>query len=267
MDESALERYFDKFIANDPRRTEEVREEVGEEELFFKLLPDELLTPNTVTCDDADRICKKEDLTAESRIAGTKSPNSSSQNSSAEAKLMCASSSSELKPLPVNPGTPADPETLKEKPSNLVPVICNVISTVDLGCSLDLKFIARRMWNVEYKPQTFTGIIARIREPEATVTIFQSGKIISLGTKRFVWSHISSDCDAARYEPEMYNGLVLDQITGIRVSLFSTGYINVFGAKTWAEVNEVFKTICRILREYKRERTRSRALIPKPNRC
>lgn len=27
----------------------------------------------------------------------------------------------------------------------------------------------------------------------------------------------------------MYNGLVLDQITGIRVSLFSTGYINVFG--------------------------------------
>ncbi|CAI5657990.1 unnamed protein product [Oreochromis niloticus] len=253
MDESALERYFDKFIANDPRRTEEVREEVGEEELFFKLLPDELLTPNTVTCDDADRICKKEDLTAESRIAGTKSPNSSSQNSSAEAKLMCASSSSELKPLPVNPGTPADPETLKEKPSNLVPVICNVISTVDLGCSLDLKFIARRMWNVEYKPQTFTGIIARIREPEATVTIFQSGKIISLGTKS--------------YEPEMYNGLVLDQITGIRVSLFSTGYINVFGAKTWAEVNEVFKTICRILREYKRERTRSRALIPKPNRC
>lgn len=47
--------------------------------------------------------------------------------------------------------------------------------------------------------QTFTGIIARIREPEATVTIFQSGKIISLGTKRFVWSHISSDCDAARW--------------------------------------------------------------------
>ncbi|CAI5657987.1 unnamed protein product [Oreochromis niloticus] len=292
----------------DPRRTEEVREEVGEEELFFKLLPDELLTPNTVTCDDADRICKKEDLTAESRIAGTKSPNSSSQNSSAEAKLMCASSSSELKPLPVNPGTPADPETLKEKPSNLVPVICNVISTVDLGCSLDLKFIARRMWNVEYKPQTFTGIIARIREPEATVTIFQSGKIISLGTKsveesrlaarkfarklqkfgfpvrflNFKIQNIVAFCQTfpvdlaelqkvhrgqCSYEPEMYNGLVLDQITGIRVSLFSTGYINVFGAKTWAEVNEVFKTICRILREYKRERTRSRALIPKPNRC
>lgn len=37
------------FLLQDPRRTEEV----GEEELFFKLLPDELLTLNTVTCDDA----------------------------------------------------------------------------------------------------------------------------------------------------------------------------------------------------------------------
>lgn len=41
------------FLLQDPRRTEEVGEEVGEEELFFKLLPDELLTLNTVTCDDA----------------------------------------------------------------------------------------------------------------------------------------------------------------------------------------------------------------------
>lgn len=41
------------FLLQDPRRTEDVSEEVGEEELFFKLLPDELLTLNTVTCDDA----------------------------------------------------------------------------------------------------------------------------------------------------------------------------------------------------------------------
>lgn len=40
-------------MLQDPRRTEDVSEEVGEEELFFKLLPDELLTLNTVTCDDA----------------------------------------------------------------------------------------------------------------------------------------------------------------------------------------------------------------------
>ncbi|XP_063338337.1 uncharacterized protein LOC134633421 [Pelmatolapia mariae] len=294
MDESALERYFDKFIANDPRRTEDVSEEVGEEELFFKLLPDELLTLNTVTCDDADRICKKEDLTAESGIAGTQSRDSSSQNSSAEAKLTCASSSSELKALPVKLGTPADPETLKEKSSNVVPVICNVISTVDLGCCLDLKFIARRMWNVQYKPQYFSGIIARIREPKATATIFQSGKIICLGIKsveesrlaarkfarklqklgfpvrflNFKIQNIVAFCQAfpvdlaelqkvhkgqCSYQPELYNGLVLDQINGIRVSVFSAGCINVCGAKTRVEVDEIFQTICRILREYRKE--------------
>ncbi|XP_006793368.1 TATA box-binding protein-like 2 isoform X2 [Neolamprologus brichardi] len=251
MDESALERYFDKFIANDPRRTEEVGEEVGEEELFFKLLPDELLTLNTVTCDDADRICKEEDLTAESGIAGTQSRGSSSQKSSAEAKPTCASSSSALKALPVEPGTSEDPETLQEKWSNLVPVICNVISTVDLGCCLDLKFIARRMWNVQYRPKYFTGIIARIREPKATATIFRSGKIICLGTKS--------------YEPELHNRLILDQITGIRVSFLSARCINVCGAKTRAEVDEIFHTVCRVLREYRWERTCSGALTSKPN--
>lgn len=70
----------------------------------------------------SDRICK-EDLTAESGIAGTQSRGSSSQNSSADVKPTCASSSSALKALPVEPGTPEDPETLKEKWSNLVPVI------------------------------------------------------------------------------------------------------------------------------------------------
>ncbi|XP_006793367.1 TATA-box-binding protein-like isoform X1 [Neolamprologus brichardi] len=306
MDESALERYFDKFIANDPRRTEEVGEEVGEEELFFKLLPDELLTLNTVTCDDADRICKEEDLTAESGIAGTQSRGSSSQKSSAEAKPTCASSSSALKALPVEPGTSEDPETLQEKWSNLVPVICNVISTVDLGCCLDLKFIARRMWNVQYRPKYFTGIIARIREPKATATIFRSGKIICLGTKsveesrlaarkfvrklqkfgfpvrflNFKIRNIVAFCQTfpvdlaelqkvhkgqCSYEPELHNRLILDQITGIRVSFLSARCINVCGAKTRAEVDEIFHTVCRVLREYRWERTCSGALTSKPN--
>uniref|UniRef100_A0A3Q2V3M4 TATA-box-binding protein-like n=1 Tax=Haplochromis burtoni TaxID=8153 RepID=A0A3Q2V3M4_HAPBU len=61
----------------------------------------------------------------------------------------------------------------------------NVISTVDLGCCLDLKFIARRMWNVQYKPQV-------IREPKATATIFRTGKIICLGTKSVEESRLAA---------------------------------------------------------------------------
>uniref|UniRef100_A0A3P8QAA5 Uncharacterized protein n=1 Tax=Astatotilapia calliptera TaxID=8154 RepID=A0A3P8QAA5_ASTCA len=56
---------------------------------------------------------------------------------------------------------------------------------VDLGCCLDLKFIARRMWNVQYKPQV-------IREPKATATIFRTGKIICLGTKSVEESRLAA---------------------------------------------------------------------------
>uniref|UniRef100_A0A3B4FWM1 Uncharacterized protein n=1 Tax=Pundamilia nyererei TaxID=303518 RepID=A0A3B4FWM1_9CICH len=68
---------------------------------------------------------------------------------------------------------------------NTTLVIVNVISTVDLGCCLDLKFIARRMWNVQYKPQV-------IREPKATATIFRTGKIICLGTKSVEESRLAA---------------------------------------------------------------------------
>uniref|UniRef100_A0A3Q4GHU9 Uncharacterized protein n=1 Tax=Neolamprologus brichardi TaxID=32507 RepID=A0A3Q4GHU9_NEOBR len=136
----------------------------------------------------------------------------------------------------------------------------NVISTVDLGCCLDLKFIARRMWNVQYRPKV-------IREPKATATIFRSGKIICLGTKsveesrlaarkfvrklqkfgfpvrflNFKIRNIVAFCqtfpvDLAElqkvhkgYEPELHNRLILDQITGIRVSFLSARCINVCG--------------------------------------
>uniref|UniRef100_A0A3B4FWM7 Uncharacterized protein n=1 Tax=Pundamilia nyererei TaxID=303518 RepID=A0A3B4FWM7_9CICH len=139
----------------------------------------------------------------------------------------------------------------------------NVISTVDLGCCLDLKFIARRMWNVQYKPQV-------IREPKATATIFRTGKIICLGTKsveesrlaarkfvrklqkfgfpvhflNFKIQNIVAYCQTfpvdlaelqkvhkgqCSYEPELHNRLILNPITGIRVSFISAGCINVCG--------------------------------------
>uniref|UniRef100_A0A669CV12 Uncharacterized protein n=1 Tax=Oreochromis niloticus TaxID=8128 RepID=A0A669CV12_ORENI len=125
-------------------------------------------------------------------------------------------------------------------------------------------FIARRMWNVEYKPQV-------IREPEATVTIFQSGKIISLGTKSVEESRLAARKFARKLQkfgfPVRFLNFKIQNIVafcqtfpvdlaelqkvhrgqcrsgdkdsewrlgpnrdaGLKVSLFSTGYINVFG--------------------------------------
>ncbi|XP_030611195.1 TATA-binding protein 2-like [Archocentrus centrarchus] len=176
MDESASERYFDKYIANDNLRTEqgEVTEkkqkEVMEEKSgVLKLAAGgPLLSPLP---------------SAESRTVDKSSPYSSrtldnnSQNSSAGAEFAQASSSSQPEASAVNPMTLAVPESLEEELPKPTPVICNVFSTVNLGCHLDLDSIARNMWNVEYNPKSFKGLIMRNRDTKATVIMYTSGKM------------------------------------------------------------------------------------------
>jgi len=59
----------------------------------------------------------------------------------------------------------------------------NVVSTVSVGCSLDLKEINFRTRNSEYNPQRFCGVVMRIREPRTTALIFQSGKLVCTGAR------------------------------------------------------------------------------------
>ncbi|XP_062005639.1 TATA-box-binding protein-like [Rosa rugosa] len=63
------------------------------------------------------------------------------------------------------------------------PTIVNIVSTVNLGCKLDLKRIASRVRNAEYNPKRFHAIIMRIREPKTTSLIFSSGKMVVTGAK------------------------------------------------------------------------------------
>uniref|UniRef100_A0A3B5M1D1 Uncharacterized protein n=1 Tax=Xiphophorus couchianus TaxID=32473 RepID=A0A3B5M1D1_9TELE len=60
----------------------------------------------------------------------------------------------------------------------------NIVSTVNLGCPLDLKFIALQARNAEYNPKVrFAAVIMRIREPRTTALIFSSGKMVCTGAK------------------------------------------------------------------------------------
>jgi len=68
-------------------------------------------------------------------------------------------------------------------PSGIVPTIQNVVSTVYLGCTLDLKSIAMRARNSEYNPKRFSAVIMRIREPKTTALVFASGKMVITGAK------------------------------------------------------------------------------------
>ncbi|XVF14934.1 hypothetical protein REPUB_Repub09cG0103900 [Reevesia pubescens] len=64
-----------------------------------------------------------------------------------------------------------------------IPVLQNIVSTVNLDCALDLKSIALHARNAEYNPRRFAAVIMRIREPKTTALIFSSGKIVCTGAK------------------------------------------------------------------------------------
>lgn len=77
----------------------------------------------------------------------------------------------------------SQPVDLEKHPSGLVPILQNVVSTVDMGCRLDLKEIALHARNAEYNPKRFAAVIMRIREPKTTALIFASGKMVCTGAK------------------------------------------------------------------------------------
>lgn len=93
--------------------------------------------------------------------------------------------------LPYQPfqsiGTPAGPPMTPITPhsvdAGIEPKLQNIVSTVNLGCKLDLKKIALQARNAEYNPKRFAAVIMRIREPRTTALIFSSGKMVCTGAK------------------------------------------------------------------------------------
>lgn len=84
-------------------------------------------------------------------------------------------------PLPV---VAQEPEVDRSvHPSGIVPVLQNIVATVNLDCKLDLKTIAFHARNVEYNPKRFAAAIMRIRNPKTTALIFASGKMVCTGAK------------------------------------------------------------------------------------
>ncbi|XP_067124396.1 uncharacterized protein [Centruroides vittatus] len=72
-----------------------------------------------------------------------------------------------------------------------IPEIVNIVSSVTLGCWLDLKSIARRSENATYNPRRNGSVIMKIKEPYSTAIIFRTGKIICTGAKNEIESSIA----------------------------------------------------------------------------
>eukprot|EP01113_Clastostelium_recurvatum_P011348 TRINITY_DN1576_c0_g1_i3.p1 TRINITY_DN1576_c0_g1~~TRINITY_DN1576_c0_g1_i3.p1 ORF type:complete len:220 (-),score=24.86 TRINITY_DN1576_c0_g1_i3:113-772(-) len=88
-------------------------------------------------------------------------------------------------PAPAIPLPPEAVDTVDRNvhPSGIVPTLQNIVSTVNMGCKLNLKDIALRARNAEYNPKRFAAVIMRIRDPKTTALIFASGKMVCTGAK------------------------------------------------------------------------------------
>lgn len=87
---------------------------------------------------------------------------------------------------------PKQPSPPSEIPKWCEPVIQNIVSTVNLGCKLDLQQIAWKGRNTEYIPNRFAAVIMRLMDPKTTALVFGSGKMVVTGAKSPEESNLAS---------------------------------------------------------------------------
>ena len=59
----------------------------------------------------------------------------------------------------------------------------NMVASADLGFEIDLILLARNLPNVEYEPEQFPGAVLKLKDPKASLLVFQNGKIICTACK------------------------------------------------------------------------------------
>jgi len=59
----------------------------------------------------------------------------------------------------------------------------NIVATTSLGEVVSLTKLARTQPNTEYNPDTFPGLVLRVKQPKSAVLVFSSGNLVCTGTK------------------------------------------------------------------------------------
>ncbi|MBU2104261.1 MAG: TATA-box-binding protein [Nanoarchaeota archaeon] len=70
---------------------------------------------------------------------------------------------------------------MPEKSSNYK--IQNIVATTSLEKPIPLTKLARTQPNTEYNPETFPGLVLRVKQPKSAVLVFSSGNLVCTGTK------------------------------------------------------------------------------------
>ncbi len=61
--------------------------------------------------------------------------------------------------------------------------IQNIVATTSLEKDVSLTKLARTQPNTEYNPDTFPGLVLRVKKPKSAVLVFSSGNLVCTGTK------------------------------------------------------------------------------------
>ena len=59
----------------------------------------------------------------------------------------------------------------------------NIVATASLEKQISLTKLAKSNSDLEYNPETFPGLILRVKKPKSAVLVFSSGNLVCTGTK------------------------------------------------------------------------------------
>jgi transcription initiation factor TFIID TATA-box-binding protein len=110
-------------------------------------------------------------------------------------------------------------EGVNKHPSGIVPRIQNVVSTVNLGVKLNLRFLANNARNAEYNPKKFQACIMRLRSPKTTALVFESGKVVVTGAEDEAASRLAARKYARivqklKYPDVQFEGFTMQNMIG-----------------------------------------------------
>ena len=121
------------------------------------------------------------------------------------------------------------------------PIIQNIVMTMNLGCSLWLPAVAKKLVVAEYNPARFSAVTFRITNPKSTALLFSSGKVVCTGTRRHVdavlacYRYVHYLCKKLGIKANVYDLTVQNIVSSINLNL--TIDLNKFARINQTECN------------------------------
>jgi transcription initiation factor TFIID TATA-box-binding protein len=89
-----------------------------------------------------------------------------------------------------------------------------VVASAFLGTELDLKVLSVSLEGADYEPESFPGLIYRIKVPKTATLLFHSGKAVCTGAKSFDQVRLAIDNVTTQIRKA---GIILDKEPEIKV--------------------------------------------------